>query len=157
MILWVHGAKGHGAHFIAPMSHMQSSLSAILYVDDTDLLPLNIDGDKTISKTHAALQCAITNWVKLLIVTGGTLKLDKCFFHLMDFQWTWQGSWQYIGHHEDETASMFVLLPASATAPIQHRAVDNAQKTLGIITCPSGYSMGSLTQIKKKPKNSLTL
>jgi hypothetical protein len=42
MILWAHGAKGHGAHFIAPMSHVRSSQSAILYVDDTDLLHLNM-------------------------------------------------------------------------------------------------------------------
>jgi hypothetical protein len=86
MILQVHGAKGHGAHFIAPMSHVQSSLSAILYIDDTDLLHLNMDSDKTIFKTHLALKCAIKNWGKLLIATGGTLKPDKCFFHLMDFQ-----------------------------------------------------------------------
>jgi hypothetical protein len=152
MILWAHGAKGHGAHFIVPMSHVHSSLSAILYFDDTDLLHLNMDDDKTIFETHAALQCTIKNWGKLLIATGGTLKPEKCFFHLIDFQWTWQGGWQYIGHHEDETAAVFVPLPNSLTAPIQHRAVDNAQKTLGIITCPSGNSTGSLTQMKEKTK-----
>ena len=36
--------------------------------------------------------------------------------------------------------------------PIQHHAVDDAQKTLGIITCPSGDSKGSLTQMKEKTK-----
>jgi hypothetical protein len=61
MILRVHGAKGHGAHFIALMSHVQSSLSAILYVDDTDLLHLNMEGYETISKTHVALQRTIDN------------------------------------------------------------------------------------------------
>ena len=35
MILWAHGAKGHGAHFIVPMSHVPSSLSVILYVNET--------------------------------------------------------------------------------------------------------------------------
>jgi hypothetical protein len=80
MILWAHGAKGHGAHFIAPMSHVHSSLSAILYIDDTDLLHLNMDGDETIFKTHATLQHAIENWGKLLIAMGGTLKPEKCFF-----------------------------------------------------------------------------
>jgi hypothetical protein len=38
MILRAHGAKGHGTQFIAPMSQVRRSLSAILYVDDTDLL-----------------------------------------------------------------------------------------------------------------------
>jgi hypothetical protein len=48
MILQAHGIKGHGAHFIAPLSQVRSSLSAILYVDDNNLLHLNMDGDKTI-------------------------------------------------------------------------------------------------------------
>jgi hypothetical protein len=152
MILRAHGAKGHRAHFIVPMSHVLSSLSAILYVDDTDLLHLNMDGNKTIFETHAALQHTIKNWGKLLIAKGGTLKPEKCFLHLIDFQWTRQGGWQYIGHHEDETAAVFVLLPDGLTEPIPHRAVDNAQKTLGIITCPSGNSTGSLTQMKEKTK-----
>jgi hypothetical protein len=150
MILWAHGAKGHGAHFIAPMSHVCSSLSAILYINDTDLLHLNMDGNKTIFKTHATLQRAIKNWGKLLIATGGTLKPEKCIFHLIDFQWTQQGGWQYIGHHEDETAAVFVLLPNGLTAPIQHRVVDDAQKTLGIVTCTSGNSMSSLTLMEEK-------
>ena len=37
VILHVQGAKGHDAQFIAPMSLVQRSLLAILYVDDTDL------------------------------------------------------------------------------------------------------------------------
>ncbi len=145
MILRAHGAKGHSAHFIAPLSQVCSSLSAILYIDDTDLLHLNMDDDKTIFETHAGLQHAIENWGKLLIATGGTLKPKKCFFHLIDFQWTRCSGWRYIGYHEDEMAAVFVPLPDRTLAPIQHRAVDDAQKTLGIIICPSGDSMGSLT------------
>jgi hypothetical protein len=44
-----------------------------------------MDGDETIFETHAGLQRAIENWGKLLIATGGTLKPQKCFFHLIDF------------------------------------------------------------------------
>jgi hypothetical protein len=49
-------------------------------------------------------------------------------------------------------AAVFVPLPNRTLAPIQHRVVDNAQKTLGIITCPSGDSSGNLTQMKEKTK-----
>jgi hypothetical protein len=49
-------------------------------------------------------------------------------------------------------AAVFVPLPNGTLAPIQHRVVDDAQKTLGIITCPSGDSTGSLTQMKEKTK-----
>jgi hypothetical protein len=47
---------------------------------------------------------------------------------------------------------VFVPLPNGTLAPIQHHAVDDAQKTLGIITCPSRDSTGSLTQMKEKTK-----
>jgi hypothetical protein len=90
-----------------------------------------MDSDKTITKTYVALQRAIKNWGKLLIAAGGTLKPDKCFFHLMDFPWSRRCGWQYIEHHKDETASMILPLPDGSTAPIQHQAVDDAQKPLG--------------------------
>ncbi len=47
MILWVHGAKGHGARFLAPLAHVWKSLLAILYVKDTNLLHLNMDTNKS--------------------------------------------------------------------------------------------------------------
>ena len=152
MILQAHGAKGHGTHFIAPLSQVRISLSVILYVDDTDLLHLDMDGNETVVEVHAVLQPAIDNWGKLLIATGGTLKPDKCFFHLINFQWTRRGGWQYVGHHEDETAAVFVPLLDVSRAPIQHRAMDDAQKKLGIVTCPSGSSTGSLKQMMEKTK-----
>ena len=56
MILQAHGAKGHSAHFIALLSQVRSSLSAILYINDTDLLHLDKDGNKTVVEVHTALQ-----------------------------------------------------------------------------------------------------
>ncbi len=61
-ILRAHGAKGHGAHFLAPMSQVQRSLSAILYVENTDLLHLNMDTNESMQEVHIALQQAIENW-----------------------------------------------------------------------------------------------
>jgi hypothetical protein len=47
MILRVHGAKWHGAHFLVPLSHVWRSLLAILYVNNTDLFHLNMDTNKS--------------------------------------------------------------------------------------------------------------
>ena len=152
VILRALGAKGHGAHFIAPMSLVCRSLSAILYVNDTDLLHNNMDAEESIVEVHAAIQRAIENWGHLLIATGGTLKPDKCFYHLIDFAWTQKGGWQYITHHEDECAALFVPLPDGTMAPFSHLTVDNAQETLGVTTCPSRNSAGSFHQMKDKAK-----
>ena len=145
VIIWAHGAKGHGVRFITPMSLARRSLLAILYVDDTDLLHINMDTVELIDEVHIAIQSAIVNWGKLLIATGGSLKPEKCFYHLIDFAWTRKGGWQFIAHHEDEGAAVFVPLPDGTMSPISHLAVDNSQKTLGVVTCPSGNSAGGLS------------
>ncbi len=150
VILWAHGAKGHGAQFITPMSLVQCSLLAILYINDTDLLHINMDAEELIDEVHTAIQSAIANWGRLLIATGRSLKPEKCFYHLVDFAWTRKGGWQYIAHHEDEGAVVFVPLPDGTMAPISHLAADDAQKTLGVVTCPSGNSASGLRQMKKK-------
>ena len=62
VILRAHRAKGHGAQFLAPMSLVRSSLSAILYVDDTDLLHINMDTEESIGEVHTAIQQAVENW-----------------------------------------------------------------------------------------------
>ncbi len=69
---------------MAPMSLVRRSLLAILYVDDTDLLHINMETEESIVEVHAAIQRAIENWGCLLIATGGTLKPEKCFYHLID-------------------------------------------------------------------------
>ena len=152
VILRAHGAKGHGAQFIAPMSLVRCSLSAILYVNNTDLLHINMDAEELIVEVHAAIQRAIQNWGRLLIATGRTLKSKKCFYYLIDFAWTQRGGWQYVAHHEDEGATLFIPLLDGMMASISHLAVDDAQKTLGVTTCPSGNSSGSLHQMKSKAK-----
>ncbi len=73
VILRAHGAKGHGAQFTAPMSLVRRSLLAILYVDDTDLLHINMDAEESIVEVHIVIQRTIENWGRLLIATGGTL------------------------------------------------------------------------------------
>jgi hypothetical protein len=136
MILRAHGAKGHGMHVIAPMSQVRRSLLAVLYVNDMELLHLNMEGNESVQEVHMALQWSIESWGKLLIATGGTLKPDKCFFHLLDFAWTKSGGWQYVAHHEDDAAAITVPMPDGTMAPIAHKVVDDAQKTLGVVTCP---------------------
>jgi hypothetical protein len=47
-----------------------------------------MERNELVLNVHVALQHSIKNWGNLLIAMGGSLKPDKCFFHLMDFAWT---------------------------------------------------------------------
>jgi hypothetical protein len=128
---------------------MRQSLLAILNINNTNLLHLNMECNESVQVIHVALQHSIENWGELLIAMGGSLKPDKCFTHQMDFAWTKIGGWQYVAHHEDITAAVTVPIPDRMTALFTHQAADNAQKTLGVVTCPSGNSKSSLLQMKE--------
>ncbi len=54
-ILGAHGKKGHGAKFYCPITNLQHHLLAILYVDNTNLLHIDLTKDETVDKVHAAI------------------------------------------------------------------------------------------------------
>jgi hypothetical protein len=84
-LILAHKRKSHGAHFIAPISGLLCHLAGGMFVDDTDLFHLNMRWIETILEAHAHLQESVINWGKLLIATGGALKLAKCSFYLLSF------------------------------------------------------------------------
>jgi hypothetical protein len=86
-IIGAHRKKGHGAKFLCPITQLQHHLSAILYVDNTDLLHINLTKSKSVEEVHRAIQDSITNWGNLLIATGGALKPAKCFYSIISFDW----------------------------------------------------------------------
>ena len=72
-IINAHKRKVHGDHFICPISRREGNLAAILFVDDTDLIHIDMNQDQSVHEAHAAMQESIGNWERLLISTGGLL------------------------------------------------------------------------------------
>jgi hypothetical protein len=87
-ILRAHGNKGHSAKFLCPITKLQHHLTAILYVDDTDLLHINLTQDKWVEDVHVAIQESVNSWGNLLIATRGVLQPRKCFYSIISFEWT---------------------------------------------------------------------
>jgi hypothetical protein len=79
-ILSAHGKKGHGAKFICPVTKLERHLSAILYVDDTDILHIDLTKDERVDEVHERIQASVNSWGNLLIATGGALQPAKCFY-----------------------------------------------------------------------------
>jgi hypothetical protein len=78
--------KGHGVHFKAPITNKEGQLIGGLFVDDTDLFHLDMQVVEMVQQAHSNLQEGIINWGKLLIATGGALKLSKCLYYLISFR-----------------------------------------------------------------------
>jgi hypothetical protein len=59
VILNAHRRKGHGAKFVCPITKLLSHLSAILYIDDTNILHINMEKDESMAKVHALIQASV--------------------------------------------------------------------------------------------------
>ena len=94
-IINAHKIKGHRGHFIFPMSRREGHLAAILFVDDTDLIHIDMNQDQSVHEAHAAMHESIGNWGRLLIATGESLKPIRCFYHMILFVWSSEGRWKY--------------------------------------------------------------
>jgi hypothetical protein len=149
VILNAHGKKGHGAKFICLITKLSSHLSAILYVDDTDLLHINLEKDKSVAQVHKLIQASIKNWGNLLIATGRALQPEKCFYLIISYEWT-NGVWSYRDNSIRGDFGVTVPLPGGVKARIGHRPVTHSEKTLGAMTSPNGDSSGSLSMMQNK-------
>jgi len=149
-ILQAHKRKGHGAHFKCPISDRSGHLAAILFVDDCDLLHLDMRTEQTVQEAHASMQASITNWGKLLMATGGALKPEKCFGYIISFEWDNQGRWSYQANEEYEEADFYVPQTDGSQAVIENLAVTECRETLGMFSSPSGNNEGAMNRMAVK-------
>jgi hypothetical protein len=148
-ILRAHGKKGHGTKFLCPITKLQNHLSAILYVDDTDILDIDLTKDERVKDVHHAIQESVNSWGNLLIATGGVLQLNKCFFSIISFNWT-NSKWKYGNNSIGGGFGITVPLLGGRKAAISHKGISHAEKTLGAMTSPDGDSSTSIRMMRDK-------
>ena len=93
-IIRAHKKTGHGAKFLCLITRLQHHLLAILYVDDTNLLHINLMKNDSLKKVRQAIQESVNCCGNLLITTGGVLQPAKCFYSVISFKWN-NGAWSY--------------------------------------------------------------
>jgi hypothetical protein len=131
---------------------LQHHLSAILYVNDTDLLHINLTKNESVNKVHRAIQESVTSWGNLLIATGGALQPAKCFYSIISFDWN-NRDWSYALNALNDKLGITVPLPGSYNAPTNHKPVKHAEKTLGAMTLPNGNSASAIGMMQEKAQH----
>jgi hypothetical protein len=126
-ILGAHGKKGHGAKFYCPILDLQHHLSAILYVDDTNLLHIDLTKDKSVDTVHVAIQDSVNSWGNLLIATGSVLQPRKCFYSIISFEWK-NRIWTFANNSLKGKFGITVPLPRGSEVAIDHESVAHAKK-----------------------------
>jgi hypothetical protein len=92
-MITAHKWKGHNAYFIAPISGQFCHLAGGLFINDTNLIHVDLWLVITAFEAHAQYQELVINWGKLLMATGGALKPAKCSFYLLSFHWKADRTW----------------------------------------------------------------
>ncbi len=145
-----HRKKGHGAFFISPISKLKCQLIGGLFVDDTDIIHVDMRTWEDLPSAHYSLQVSVDNWGQLLIATGGALKPIKCSYYLISFRWKKDGTWTYQDNTDDDELRIFVPMADGSKAQIEQLPVTKAIKTLGSMTCPTGCSKAALEQMQQQ-------
>ena len=87
VILGAHKRKGHGARLMCPISRTEGELAEILFVDDTDVIHIDMNKQQSAIEVHRDLQASIVSSGSLLMASGGSLKPMKCLYYLISFNW----------------------------------------------------------------------
>jgi hypothetical protein len=126
--LRAHKRKGHGATFVCPISKLKFVLAAVLFVDDCDLIHIDMVRYETALETFGKMQASVNSWGKLLLIgSGGAYKPDKCFYHLISFCWDRNGKWKYDENSSKPKFEMLVPMPDGTEVPIDHLPVTQAR------------------------------
>ena len=123
---------------VCPISNLTINLAALLFVDDTDLIHINLKAEETVTVAHPAMQDSISNWGQLLIASVRAFKPPKCFYHLISFCSNTDGSWTYKNNGDVEDFNISIPMPYGLQVQIKHTAVDTAKETLVVWTSPVG-------------------
>jgi hypothetical protein len=150
VILNAHKRLGHGAKFPCPISLVSRNLLAVLFVDDTDVIHLDMNSRESQLEALEGLQQSVICWGKLLIATGGSLKSSKCFYHLASFLWKQDGTWEYDKNKDNKDLQLVIPLSDGTVAPIGNCGVEESHKSLGLMTCPSGLHEAAITYMKER-------
>jgi hypothetical protein len=149
-IIRAHKKRGHTATFVCPMTAAITTLASILYVDDNDLVHIDMTADDSAFTTFSKTYKSIKSWGQLLIALGGAYKPPKCFYHLISFGFKANGSWYFEDNHEMEEYDMVVPMPDGKEWPIEHLPLSTAKETLGVWSCPTGDSTGNIDAMTVK-------
>jgi len=131
-------------------------LSAILYIDDTDMFIYGHPGESIDSILTRTQDLALT-WCDALWVTGGAVRPEKCWWYLVSFKW--QGSkWKYTSVDEQPGEVLVPDCEGDQTL-VKRIGVTIPMRTLGVRIAADGNMSGEKEYLLERSRewaNNLT-
>ena len=136
------------AMFVSAVLLISITMSAIMYVDDTDVL-LTGGLHETRRQLSTKAQKLTNKWCTMLRMTGGALRPDKCWWFLIMFKWRPDGSWRYA--NVDESMVDLTMPDHNNNVETVDRFESHEGKMgLGIYLAPDGNNKKQVEYMKDK-------
>jgi hypothetical protein len=133
LLLHCYQQSGYRSAILAPISLKLISFLGNIYVNNIDLV-ITQPHIQSAADVWEKLQHSVTTWGGLLITTGGALNPSKCCWYMVYYDYK-DGEWQY---SPKVNRTLEIPLANGETAPITQLETNEAQKILGIWSCPAG-------------------
>ena len=144
-IVLLYKEAGHVSSCKSAYSGVVLGLMGFLFVDDTDLVIIS-NSEDSMNMVLTKLQNAILCWNKLLRVTGGDLRPEKCYWYPIEFVWN-KGISQIKKQTEGE---IFLETLDGKKVPIQRQSPDTAMEAVGVWQDATGSNTKQLDVLLDK-------
>ncbi len=149
VIIGAYKQHGFGAQLVGGWSQESISVSALLYVDDTDLLHRMDDTQDHQDTLVPWVQRATNNWAHLLQATGGNLKPAKCYWYLLQYQFQ-NGVAHLTPKRHLLHNQLTIPQPDGSDVEIILKDPSEASEVLGVLMSPTGNGEPMLHQMMGK-------
>ena len=138
--------QGHGAEITSPITLKTLLLSAISFVDDTDMVETALKNEAwnaLLNRTQEGLDL----WESLLRTTGGALEPTKSDWVAIKHEWK---DGKSILSKKLEPTELTVRNPAGEQQALEQKRSNEARETLGVWQAPDGNEKAQKTKLLEK-------
>ena len=139
-------SQGFSTRFCSALSLGLLKLCGFSYVDDCDLIA---DGT-TVAEVYTKLQSILTTWDEVMQVNGGAIAPDKCWWYLVDFEWS-QGRWKYSS--PGAALQLQVRDKDGVRKKLPYMSHNTAREMVGVHLAPDGTETHQVKVLRKKTQD----
>lgn len=146
-----HQQLAHGAHFLSPDQNLQASFSMVGFVDNSTgrVNQFTARPQPNAKELTTLMSSDAQIWHNALDFSGGKLKLPKCSYHLLSYQFLDNGT--AVPVETPELPDLYVR-NKDTQFPIKRMTVFQTHKTLGHWKAPRSAGVTNLAKVTKKAK-----
>ena len=128
-------SKTIGVQIVSAITLTVFTMSAIMYVDDSDILLSAISHDDTAEMLRDRAQSSASAYQQGVQQTGGAIRPDKCRWYSITFKWI-GSKWKY--ENKPKLEPIFIENAQGKMCPIQQLDNKVGWKGLGVVAAPNG-------------------